>query len=168
MTRPPGADAALTARDWRARHALVPAVYVFLLRDGRVLLCRRQNTGFQDGKLSTIAGHVEADEGVFRAAVREAREEAGVEIAPEDLAVVTTMHRRTGEPGHERIDFFLLARRWRGEPRNLEPEKCSELVWAPLDSPPADLIPYVARAIEDWRRGVAFDTWGWDGQTEPM
>jgi len=164
----PPHDANLTARDWRQRHALVPAVYVFLVRDGRVLLTRRRNTGFQDGKLSTIAGHVEPDEGVVGCAVREAREEAGVELDPADLAVATTMHRRTGEPDHERVDFFLVVERWTGEPVNREPGKCSELVWAPLDALPDDVIPYVRRALEDARRGVHFDTWGWGSGTEPM
>jgi 8-oxo-dGTP diphosphatase len=161
-------DAELTARDWRARHRLVPAVYVLLERDGRVLLMRRQGTGFQDGKLSTIAGHLEADEGVAACAVREAAEEAGVELSSADLEVVTTMHRRTGEPGHERVDFFVVARSWRGEPRNCEPAKCSELVWAPIDDLPTDTIPYVRRAVESWRAGVHFSSWGWDATDEPM
>jgi 8-oxo-dGTP pyrophosphatase MutT (NUDIX family) len=165
---PLAADAALTARDWQLRHRLVPAVYVLLSRDGRVLLMRRQGTGFQDGKLSTIAGHLEADEGVLACAVREAAEEAGVRLAPADLAVVTTMHRRTGEPGHERVDFFVAATGWGGEPVNREPAKCSELVWAPIDDLPADTIPYVRRAIENWRAGVHFDSWGWDAADEQM
>jgi len=161
-------DAGLTARDWRLRHKLVPAVYVLLERGGRLLLMRRAGTGFQDGKLSLIAGHLEADEGVFACALREAAEEAGVELDPTGLAVVTTMHRRTGEPGHERVDFFVAARGWRGEPVNREPAKCSELVWAPIDDLPGDTIPYVRRAIEDWRRGVPFSSWGWEPTTEPM
>jgi 8-oxo-dGTP diphosphatase len=161
-------DAELTAYDWRQRHKLVPAVYVLLERDGRVLLMRRAGTGFQDGKLSTIAGHLEEDEGVVACAVREAAEEAGVRLAPEDLAVVTTMHRRTGEPGHERVDFFLAATHWRGAPVNREPAKCSELVWAPIDDLPPDTIPYVRRAIGNWQAGVHFGSWGWDATDEPM
>jgi 8-oxo-dGTP diphosphatase len=161
-------DAGLSARDWRLRHKLVPAVYVLLERDGLVLLMRREGTGFQDGKLSTIAGHLEMDEGVFGCAVREAAEEAGVALDPAGLEVVTTMHRRTGEPGHERVDFFVVARGWRGDPTNREPAKCSELVWAPIDDLPADTIPYVRQAIEGWRRGVPFSSWGWERDTEPM
>ena len=44
------------------------AVHVFLLRDGAVLLLRRCNTGFEDGKLSVPAGHVEPGESVTQAA----------------------------------------------------------------------------------------------------
>lgn len=169
MAGPPVAgDAELTARDWRARHRLVPAVYVLLERDGRVLLMRRLGTGFQDGKLSTIAGHLEVDEGIAACAVRETEEEAGVGLWAAHLEVVTTMHRRTGEPGHERVDFFVVARRWRGEPMNREPAKCSELVWAPIDDLPGDTIPYVRQAIGCWRSGVHFSSWGWDAADEPM
>lgn len=141
---------------------------MLLERDGRVLLMRRQGTGFQDGKLSTIAGHLEAEEGVATCAAREAAEEVGVELSLADLEVVATMHRRTGEPGHERVDFFVAARRWHGEPSNREPAKCSELLWAPLDDLPSDTIPYVRRAIEGWRAGVPFSSWGWDAADEAM
>ena len=40
------------------RFSLVPAVYLFLERDGRVLLMRRRNTGFADGSYAAIAGHM--------------------------------------------------------------------------------------------------------------
>jgi 8-oxo-dGTP pyrophosphatase MutT (NUDIX family) len=154
-----------------SRTALVPASYVLLWREGdggpEVLLHLRQNTGYMDGRWATLAGHVEEGESAVEAAVREAREEAGVGLAPGDLAVAVTMHRRTGEPGHERVDFFVVAERWRGEPTNREPGTCSELVWTPLDALPDDVIPYVRRALEDVRRGVHFDTWGWEPGTEP-
>jgi 8-oxo-dGTP pyrophosphatase MutT (NUDIX family) len=145
------------------RHRLVPAVYVFLVSGGRVLLSRRRNTGFEDGRYSTLAGHMDGGESVRAAAVREAREEAGVEVAPDDLEPIGVMHRNTPEPGHERVDFFLVARRWRGEPSNREPEKCDDLAWFPLDALPPTTIPYVRRALENWRRGVWLDSEGFDG-----
>ena len=63
------------------RFSLVPAAYVALLRDGQVLLQQRQNTGYMDGHWSfSAAGHVERDESVTAAAVREVWEELGVSI----------------------------------------------------------------------------------------
>ena len=89
------------ARDW---FRVVAAVHLFLIRDGQVLLLRRYNTGYEDGWYSVIAGHLDGGEEVTAAMRREAREEAGIEIAPEDLRVVGVMHRKATE---ERIDFFL-------------------------------------------------------------
>jgi 8-oxo-dGTP pyrophosphatase MutT (NUDIX family) len=100
------------ARDW---FKVVAAVHLFLIRDGQVLLLRRFNTGYEDGQYSVIAGHLDGGEEVTAAMRREAREEAGIELAPEDLRVVGIMHRKSTE---ERIDFFLTATEWAGEITN--------------------------------------------------
>ena len=60
------------------RFRLVPEVHLFLLdRHGRVLLLRRCTTDYENGNYSVVAGHVEANEPVTAAAIREAKEELG-------------------------------------------------------------------------------------------
>jgi 8-oxo-dGTP pyrophosphatase MutT (NUDIX family) len=140
------------------RFKLVSAVHLFLIRDGRVLLLRRFNTGYEDGSYSVIAGHLNGDEEVKSAAIREAREEAGIEIQPQDLDVVGVMHRRSDD---ERIDFFLAASRWSGQIANREPGKCDQLAWFDLDDLPENVIPYVHRALQNYRQGRWFDSYGW-------
>jgi 8-oxo-dGTP diphosphatase len=137
------------------------AVHVLLLRGERILLVRRANTGFEDGRLSVVAGHVEPGEAVTVAALREAREEVGVALSRERLRVVGVIHRRSRE---ERVDFFLAYRLddGEGEPENREPEKCSELLWADVASLPDDVVPYVRAGIENFRRGVWFQEFGWE------
>ena len=62
------------------RHAGIPTgVHVLLERGGRVLLMRRAGTGFFDGLYSLPGGHVEEGESIRATAVREMREELGVE-----------------------------------------------------------------------------------------
>jgi 8-oxo-dGTP pyrophosphatase MutT (NUDIX family) len=63
------------------------AVHIFFIRGGTVLLLRRFNTGYEDGNYSVPAGHLEGDETVVQAAIREAREEIGVELRPDEVAV---------------------------------------------------------------------------------
>lgn len=130
------------------------------MRGDDVLLLRRCNTGYQDGKLSVPAGHVEPGEPVTRAALRELREEVGLELSPDSLRVAGVMHRREEEA---RVDFFLVHHLQAGAPgpRNCEPAKCSELVWATAASLPADTIAYVRAGIENWRNGVWFQEFGW-------
>ena len=140
------------------RFKLIAAVHLFLGRDGRVLLARRCNTRYGDGWYSVIAGHLDGGEEVQAAAIREAREEAGIAIAPADLEVVGVMHRKAAG---ERIDFFLAAGRWSGEIANAEPHKCDELGWYGLERLPEKTIPYVRRALDNYRRGVWFDSFGW-------
>lgn len=120
------------------------SVHVFFKRGDLVLMVRRRGTGFCDGMHSVPAGHVMQSESILEAAAREAKEEVGVEISSSDLAVVGVMHRRAVEA---RIDFFITAEHWAGEPRNMEPDKCDEVAWFSKSDLPVDTIPYVHRAL---------------------
>lgn len=140
------------------RVKLATAAYVLLIRENRILMLRRYQTGYEDGCYSLPAGHIDGGEPVSTAAIREANEECGVSILPGDLQPAVAMHRRSGE---ERIDFFFVATRWTGEPWNREPDKCDDLSWHDLDSLPANTIPYVRRAIEDYRAGIWYSEYGW-------
>jgi 8-oxo-dGTP diphosphatase len=141
------------------RFKLVPETHLFLVQDGRILLLRRCNTDYEDGKYSVVAGHMDGAETAREAICREAREEAGIELAPDDLAFAQVVHR--ADRG-ERVSFFFAAERWRGEPRNMEPHKADDFRWVPLDALPDNMVPYVRRAIERWRVGVFYGESGWD------
>jgi 8-oxo-dGTP diphosphatase len=145
---------------------LVPASYVFLMRDGdagtEVLLQLRQNTGYMDGHwAAAAAGHVERGETALDAAHREAAEEIAVTAL--DLAFVTAMQRtQHADPIDERIDFFFVARHWSGEPRIVEPAKCAELRWCPLDALPEPVVPHEREVLRGLRSGTttAYSTFG--------
>ena len=140
------------------RFKLIPDVHVFLIKDDEVLLLRRCNTGFEDGCYSVVAGHVEADEEITSAAVREAKEEVGIEIERVDVQVVGVMHRRSDE---ERVSFFLTASTWTGDIVNAEPDLCDDLSWHSLESLPSNTIPYIERALRNYQDGTFFDEFGW-------
>ncbi len=57
--------------------------------------------------------------------IREAKEEIGIELKPEDSKLVHVMHRK--EPSKERVNFFFTASKWVGEPKIMEPQKCDNL-----------------------------------------
>ena len=142
------------------RFATITAVHLFLVRDEQhVLLLRRFQTGYEDGKYSVIAGHLDGNEEIKAAMCREAREEAGIDIRVEDLKVVCVIHRKAND---ERVDFFLTATKWEGEIVNAEPHKCDEMAWFALDALPDTMIPYVRQALENYRQGIWFDSVGWD------
>lgn len=148
------------------RFVVVPASYVFLLRDGEagteVLLQLRQNTGYMDQHwAAAAAGHVEQGETAFDAAQREATEELGVSGV--DLRFVTSMQRtQGGEPIDERIDFFFTARSWSGEPSVIEPEKCAGIRWCPLADLPDPVVPHELQVLTGLRDGgvPAYSTFG--------
>ena len=130
---PDRADTGAATRRPR-RFAVVVAAHLLLLRDDRVLLLRRRNTGYEDGNYSVVAGHVGGGEEIAAAMIREAREEAGIAIAPEALRMVGAIHRRAS--GEERIDSFLAATAWSGTIEIREPDKCDELAWCSIDALP--------------------------------
>ena len=141
------------------RFKTITDVHVFLKNDSDdILMLRRANTGYEDGNYSVIAGHINGNEEVIEAAIREAKEEAGIEIRYMDIKVVGVMHRKQND---ERISFFLSASRWYGDIVNMEPEWCDDLSWFPICDLPVNTIPYVRRAIRNWVNGLFFDSYGW-------
>lgn len=144
------------------RNRFPVTVHILFKRDDKVLLLRRANTGYEDGNYSVVAGHIDGGETIIHAAIREIKEEAGVDVLPEELKVAGVMHRHEGD---ERIDFFLVIQNWQGILINAEPGKCDDLRWFPIDSLPENIIPYVRRGIELTRKAndtMWFDSFGWE------
>jgi len=139
---------------------LIPTSHLILIKDNKILLLRRFNTGYEDGNYSVVAGHLDGDETFVQAMAREAKEEAGIAISPADMEVVHVMHRKCC-PGKERIDFFIRAKKWKGEPKNMESHKCDELEWFEIDNLPKNIIPYVKQAINCIRNNVFYSEHGW-------
>jgi 8-oxo-dGTP diphosphatase len=142
------------------RFRLVPAAYVVLRRQDKggdeVLLQLRANTGYRDGYWATgAAGHVEPDESVLAAAVREAAEELDLVISEADLEPVCAMHRThgNGRPVDERVDFFFTCRHWTGEPRRVEQHKAADLRWFRLDALPERVVPHERVVLDGLRAG---------------
>jgi len=133
------------------RFVVVPAAYVFCLREGEhgleVLLQLRQNTGYMDDHWAAgAAGHVERGETAYDAARREAWEELGLEDVALDFQL-TMQRTQHAEAIDERVDFFFTARSWSGEPRIVEPEKCADLRWWPLSDLPDPVVPHERLAL---------------------
>lgn len=141
------------------RFKQIATSHLFLIKDNKILLLRRFNTGYEDGKYSVVAGHIEPNETATRTMVREAKEEAGIDIDLEDLEVAHVMHRN--DTNEERIDFFLMPKKWSGEPKNLEPHKCDDLRWFDLEKLPDNTIPYIKQAIDCFLHNKIYSEHGW-------
>lgn len=135
------------------------AAYLVLVKDGHVLLLRRFNTGYQDGQYSLVSGHLDGGETTKQCIIREAREEAGIEVHLEDLEVVHFMHRY--RPDREYLDIYLRTEKWTGEITNMESDKCDELTWYDLGKLPDNVLPEVQFALENIHKNVHYSEFGW-------
>ena len=142
-------------------HIRLPvAVHLLMIKDGAILLQRRFNTGYEDGKYGVVAGHINGGEQIMEAMFREAKEEAGITLDLDCLHIAQVMHRK--KPEEERIDYFLDCSAWSGSIKNMEPNKCDDLSWFPLENLPDNMIQYVLHAIHCYLRGEKFTSFGWD------
>jgi ADP-ribose pyrophosphatase YjhB (NUDIX family) len=141
----------------KERFKLIPAVYLILRRGNEVLLLRRANTGYQDGKYSIVAGHLDGDELATEGIACEAKEEAGITVDQKDLQLVHLCHRLTrNQVGQERLDLFFEASKWHGTVTNTEPEKCDDLSWFPLDKLPVTMLPLIRNVLQDVAQGIHY------------
>jgi 8-oxo-dGTP diphosphatase len=139
---------------------LIASVYLVLEENGKTLLARRFQTGFEDGKYALVAGHVDGGETMREALAREVREEIGIELDVQTLKHVHTMHRWCGD--HERVDLFFTAGTWKGDITNKEPEKCDDIQWFPKSDLPDNMVLYVKTALEHIDKGVVYSEFEWD------
>ena len=139
------------------RFTLVSAVHLFLLREDQILLSRRFQTGYQDGNYSLPAGHVDADESCLQALIRETREEIGLQLSAENLHFAHVIHRYEDR---ESLDFFFTCDNWSGETQNMEPHKCDQLLWTPIQQLPENVVPYVKHAITQYLQGQKYSELG--------
>src|SRR3990167_6416156 len=143
------------------------AVYAVLRREDEVLLLRRHGSKFYDGWYSLPAGHIDGEESLREATVREAKEEIGIDIAPAYLELAHLSHRAsnpTEEEGQAReyIDAYFITTTWQSEPRICEPDKCDELRWVSIHTLPKETIPYIRDVLNHIANGEIYSEIGFE------
>jgi len=139
------------------------ACFVVLRKDNKVAMVLRKNTGWMDGKYGLPAGKVEYGENYTQAAVREAKEESGVDIQESDLNFVHVAHRH-GEEGDlfmDWVDIYFEATEWQGEPHNAEEGKSERLDWINPVEQADDIVPSQRDALSNIVKGEGYSNFGW-------
>jgi 8-oxo-dGTP diphosphatase len=116
------------------RHKIIQAVFVVIRNErGEILLQQRANTEYLNGYWDFPSGHVEYGESLHESAVRETKEEVGLEISSTDLALI---HIEQFYVDRDYINYTFEAAKWSGTPIVGEPEKCSAIRWFAADALP--------------------------------
>lgn len=142
----------------KQRHKFLLAVFGLLESDGKILLMRRYQTGYEDGNYSLPSGHVDGQETITQAMQRELQEELNIKVAAADLEFALLLHRLADDG--ERVDVFFRVKQWKGSPINNEPDKCDDLLWTDPKGLPTNTIDFIKQVLDQWsdQRYVEF---GW-------
>lgn len=116
-----------------------------------------------DGYYGLPAGKVEKHETFVQGAIREAKEEVGVELNACDLVVQLVAHRRNkGNHAPYWVDVMFTALKWQGKPYNAEPHLHSKLVWLDPNKLPKNVIPAIKVFLKAIANGQHYMEYGWD------
>lgn len=146
----------------KERFKLIPIVFLVLINKDKILLARRYNTGHADGQYSLVAGHLDGNETFREGMVREAAEEAGIRVSSDNLHVVHVLHRMNKADSRESLGIFFTTTLWQGTPRIMEPDKCDDMGWFPLDHLPENTVATVRQALECIQKNIIYSEFGWE------
>ena len=130
------------------------------MKEGKVLLLQRANTWYHDWEYSVIAWHVEHNETFTDAVIREAKEEAWIDIMPIDAEVAHIQHRKSDKDGGWRVHTYFVAKTWKWEIMNMEPKKCSDLSRFSTNKLPKNMVECVKHAIKCIQKGEVYSEFG--------
>ena len=134
---------------FKSLSAVFPIILKTEYSDTQILLHRRENTGFQDGKWDIAgSGHVDKNETAMSATIRECKEELGISVNINDLEFAHLSHRLSSDRTYYDIYFIVTA--YSGIPTIMEPGKCSGLEWFPIDNLPADMIDCRKQDVQNY------------------
>ncbi|WP_346876754.1 MULTISPECIES: NUDIX hydrolase [unclassified Clostridium] len=123
----------------------------------QILLHRRKNTGYQDGKWDIAAsGHVDEGETAKMAVVRECAEELGIDVKIKDLSFVHLSHRVSNNGGRTYYDIYFVVNKYHGIPKVIEPDKCSELRWFKIDDLPNEIIDIRKIVLDNYKNDIQY------------
>ena len=112
-------------------------VGVLIFKDNKILLGKRK--GSHDSESwSPPGGHLEFMESLEKCAVREVKEETGVQVKnPKFFALTNDIFERDEK---HYITIFMIAELDAGDPKIIEPDKCEKWDWFSLNSLPSPLM----------------------------
>ena len=138
------------AAEVQHRRTVVVDVILLLMRNGRILLRERVNTGYGDGAYEPPTGQLADQETIVETAIRVASAEAGIAIR---AANVSLAHVMQDVSGGGRIAFFLTVSGWQGEYTSPDAR------WFPVGNLPTNMLDRSRVALRNYAEGMRFSTY---------
>jgi 8-oxo-dGTP pyrophosphatase MutT (NUDIX family) len=134
-------------------------VNLILEREDKILMIYREHTKVYQNAYALPAGKVEKGESLKQNIIREAKEEIGITLHPDDVTLAVTLwakyNNEAGDP-IEDVGFFFKASGYEGEVINAEPHKHGHVKWVALSNLPENTLPFTQVALEAYREGEEY------------
>jgi 8-oxo-dGTP diphosphatase len=178
-------DTAIAAEVEHRRRVVVDVI-LLLMRNGRILLRERANTGYGDGAYEPPTGQLSDRETIVETAIRVASAEAGIAIQAENVSLAHVMHDVSGSG---RIAFFLTVTGWQGEctpsggcggvvlsqggpggwgpPAREGASRAPAARWFPVGNLPTNMLDRSRMALRNYAQGMRFSTYPAFGPAGP-
>ena len=152
-----------TQRPYAASYVIVKNV------EGKVAFVLRSNTSWMNNYYGLPSGKTEIGESFSEGAVREAKEEIGIDVNPKDITHAITVHRYSKKGGWEKdaedmewIDVYFEVKKWTGSVVNAEPHMHSGIAWLDIANLPDNTIPSVNASLKAYADGRRYLEYGYD------
>ncbi len=130
------------------------AVRLILESESRMLFLRQ--TKRNGGRITLIGGNVEDREFAREALAREALEEAGILVDPNELTLVHVLHRHKLQKDETLLVLYFKTDRFRGVPASLEPKKFKDVQWLPSDHLPEEVSKPTLHVLQCVQQGLIY------------
>ena len=122
-------------------------------KNGQVLVGKRM--GNHAPHWSIFGGHLEMGETFEQCAIREIKEELGIDVSnPQIFGVSNNLHTYQAEGKHTiSICISVEYNSENGAPRNMEPHKCEAITWVSPEDLPQPHFEASKNAIHMWMAG---------------
>ncbi|QOL19539.1 NUDIX domain-containing protein [Candidatus Bodocaedibacter vickermanii] len=131
-------------------------VNLILEREGKIVMIYREHTKVYQHAYALPAGKVEKGESLKHNIIREAKEEIGITLHPDDVSLAVTLWAKYNNEAGDNIEdvgFFFKASRYEGEVINAEPHKHGHIKWVSLNELPENTLTFTRVALEAYRDG---------------
>jgi len=132
---------------------------VMMLKDGKVLLGRRHTDPEKadselhgEGTWTMPGGKLEYGETFEEGAVREVKEETGMDL--QKMEVICVNNDKNEHAHFVTIGFFSDG--FDGEPKVMEPDEITEWRWFSLDNLPSPIFPPSVHVLENYRKKLFY------------
>ena len=128
-------------------------VAVLLEKNGKILLLKRMGA-HGEGSWCLPGGSMEVGESFRAAAIREVKEETGLNIKYEKVISVSNDRMYGTHWITVGVKASFVEKQ---EPKKLEPKKCSEIGWFSINNLPKPLFYATEMVINNYKNGVIID-----------